>query len=66
MQDYSAHKINAHQKLKGVHLLLLKNKYDEAMGEIDEVIVELRMMKASITDLKERNEDPNSCQPTHN
>jgi hypothetical protein len=54
MQDYSAHKINAHKRLKEVHLLMLKNKYDEAVCEVDEAIVELRMMKAAITDLKEQ------------
>jgi hypothetical protein len=60
MQDYSAHKINAHKKLKEIHLLLLKNNYNQAIDEVDEVIVELRMMKASITDLRERyeNRDP--------
>lgn len=59
MQDYSAHKINAHKKLKEVHLLLLKNKFEESAKEIDEVIVELRMMKASINNLKESYEARN-------
>jgi len=56
MQDYSAHKINAHKHLKEMHLLLLKNEFDEAMAQADEAIVELRMAKASITDLKEKHE----------
>jgi hypothetical protein len=54
MQDYSAHKINTHKHLKEMHLSLLKNKYDDAMVQVDEAIVELRMAKASITDLKEK------------
>ena len=58
MQDYSSHKINAHKKLKESHLLMLKNKFDGAMDQIDEAIVELRMAKASIADLKERAEHP--------
>jgi hypothetical protein len=54
MQDYSAHKINTHLKMKEIHQQLLKDKLDEAILGIDEAIVELRMMKAAITDLKER------------
>jgi DNA polymerase III delta prime subunit len=54
MQDYSAHKINAHKHLKEMHLLLLKNNFDEAMKQADEAIVQLRMAKASIADLKEK------------
>lgn len=54
MQDYSAHKINAHKHLKEMHLLLLKNKFDEAKAQADEAIVQLRMAKAGITDLQER------------
>jgi hypothetical protein len=54
MQDYSAYKINAHKRLKEMHSLLLKNKFDEAIQQIDEAIVELRMAKAAVADLKER------------
>ena len=54
MQDYSAHKINAHHRLKDMHQLLLKNKFDEAIEQLEEAIVQLRMAKAAITDLKER------------
>jgi DNA polymerase III delta prime subunit len=54
MQDYSAHKINAHKHLKEMQLLLLKNNFDEALKQADEAIVQLRMAKASITDLKEK------------
>ena len=54
MQDYSAHKINAHKHLKEMHLLLLKNNFDEAMKQADEAIVQPRMAKASIADLKEK------------
>lgn len=53
MQDYSAHKINAHKKLKESHLLMLKNEFDGAIEQIDEAIVELRMARASIANLKE-------------
>ena len=59
MQDYSAHQINTHKRLKQVHLLLLKNKFEESTNEIDEAIVELRMMKASINNLKEKHEARN-------
>lgn len=55
MQDYSAYKISAHKHLKEMHLLLLKNKFDEAIEQVDEAIVQLRMAKASITNLKETN-----------
>ena len=54
MQDYSAYKINAHKHLKESHLAMLKNEYDEAVKHIDEAIVELRIAKAAITDLKEK------------
>jgi hypothetical protein len=53
MQDYSAYKLSAHKHLKEMHLLLLKNKYDKAIEQVDEAIVKLRMAKASITNLKE-------------
>lgn len=60
MQDYAAHKINANLKLKEVHRKLLKNKLTEAALEIDEAIVELRLMKAAVTDLKEKIDENNN------
>lgn len=54
MQDYSAHKINAHKLLKEMHLLLTKHEYEDAIECINQAIVELRMAKAAITDLKEQ------------
>lgn len=62
MRDYSAYKINAHKRLKDSDYAMLKNKYDEAVEKIDEAIVELRMAKAAITDLKERNVYPSKQQ----
>lgn len=56
MQDYSAHGINAQKRLKEADRLLLKNKYAEAVIEIDEAIVALRMKKAAINHLKEEHE----------
>lgn len=54
MQDYAAYKINANLKMKEVHKKLLTNKLAEAALEIDKAIVELRLMKAAITDLMEK------------
>ena len=56
MQDYVAHEIKAMQTMRKIHSLMLKRKHQEAIDEVDEVIVELRMMKAAMTDLKERTE----------
>jgi len=56
MQDYVAHELKAMQTMRKIHSLMLKRKHQEAIDEVDEVIVELRMMKAAMTDLKERNE----------
>jgi CRISPR/Cas system CSM-associated protein Csm2 small subunit len=56
MQDYVAHELKAMQTMRKIHSLTLKRKYQEAIDEVDEVIVELRMMKAAMTDLKERHE----------
>lgn len=57
MQDYSSHKINVHKILKEMHVLMLKNQYGEAMEQVDEAIVALRMAKASIADMKEKYEE---------
>lgn len=54
MQDYSSHKIAVHKILKDMHMMMLKNQHEEAIKQIDEAIVELRMTRASIFDMKER------------
>lgn len=57
MQDYATYKIKAHLKMKELSKELLKNELAQAVLSVDEVIVELRLMKAAITDLMEnRNE----------
>lgn len=57
MQDYATYKINANLKMKELSKELLKDELAQAVLSVDEVIVELRLMKAAITDLMEnRNE----------
>ena len=46
--DYAPYYIDAKKKLDEVHELLKKNRYIEAKTLIDEVVVELRMMRAAV------------------
>jgi hypothetical protein len=46
--DYACHELEAKKHLKEIVELLNKNKFGEAAGKIEFVIVELRMMKAAI------------------
>ena len=46
--DYAPHYLETKKKLTEVHELLLKNKFKEAAGMINEIIVELRMMRAAV------------------
>lgn len=54
MEDYAAYKIKAHLKMKELNKELVRDELAQAALSVDEVIVELRLMKAAITDLKER------------
>ena len=46
--DYAVHELAAKKLMAEVHSLLLKHKYIEAAGKIDETVVELRMMRAAV------------------
>ena len=46
--DYAPHYLEAKKKLTEVHELLLKNKFKEAAGLIDEIVVELRLMRTAV------------------
>lgn len=46
--DYAPHYLETKKKLTEVHELLLKNKFKEAAGLINETIVELRLMRAAV------------------
>lgn len=46
--DYSPYYLDAKTKLKEVHDLLNKQRYIDAASLLDEVVVELRMMRAAI------------------
>jgi len=46
--DYAPHYLETKKKLTEVHELLLKNKFKEAAGMINEIIVELRLMRAAV------------------
>jgi hypothetical protein len=54
MEDYAAYKIKANLKMQELNKELLRNELAQAALSVDEVIVELRLMKAAITDLKEK------------
>lgn len=51
--DYSPYMIKADQGLRKIHNMLLKHQYDEAIGEVDKVIAEMRLAKAAMQDCKE-------------
>lgn len=51
--DYSPHMIKVRQGLHRMRAMLLKNQYDEAIKEVDTVIVEMRMARAAVKDLKD-------------
>jgi hypothetical protein len=46
--DYACHELEAKKLLKEVTDNLLLNRYMQASDLVDEIIVELRMMKAAI------------------
>lgn len=46
--DYSSHYLEAKKKLKEVNELILKNKFRDAAGKIDEAVVELRLMRQAV------------------
>jgi len=54
MEDYATYKIKAHLKMKELSKELLRAELAQAALSVDEVIVELRLMKAAITDLMEK------------
>lgn len=54
MQDYATYKIKAHLKMKELSKELVRDELAQAILSVDEVIVELRLMKAAIADLMER------------
>lgn len=46
--DYAPYYLDAKKKLQEAHDLLLKNRFVEATSLIDEIVVELRMMRAAV------------------
>lgn len=46
--DYSPHYLEAKKKLNEAHELLLKNRFVDAAVIIDEIVVQLRMMRAAV------------------
>jgi hypothetical protein len=46
--DYAPHYLEAKKKLTEAHELLLKNKFKEAASLIDEIVVELRLMRTAV------------------
>jgi hypothetical protein len=46
--DYAPHYLETKKKLQETHELLLKNRFVEAAAVINEIIVELRMMRAAV------------------
>jgi len=60
MQDYITYKINAHLKMKEVAKKLSAGELAQAALSVDEVIVELRLMKAAIADLLEKENEKNT------
>ena len=46
--DYAPHYLEAKKKLGEAHELLLKNRFVDAAGLIDQAVVELRMMRAAV------------------
>lgn len=46
--DYAPYYLDAKKKLQEAHELLLKNQFVEAASKLDEVAVEVRMMRAAV------------------
>jgi len=46
--DYSSYYLEAKKKLQNAHELLNKKNFTDAATTIDEIIVELRMMRAAV------------------
>lgn len=46
--DYAPYYLEAKKKLQEAHELLLKNRFVEAASLLDEVAVEVRMMRAAV------------------
>jgi hypothetical protein len=46
--DFAPYYLEAERKLKEVHEMLKLNKFAEASTVVDEIVVELRMMRAAI------------------
>lgn len=46
--DYAPHYLEAKKKIQEAHELLLKNRFVDAAGLIDQAVVELRMMRAAV------------------
>lgn len=46
--DYTPYYIDAKRKLDQVHIMLNKHRYLDAANLIDEIVVELRMMRAAV------------------
>lgn len=46
--DYSPHLLEIKKQTKEIYDLLNRNKFEEAAGKVNSMLVELRMMKAAI------------------
>lgn len=46
--DYAPYYLNAKKRLKEAHELLLKNQFEEAATLLDEVVIEVRMMRVAV------------------
>lgn len=57
--DYSPYYLKAKVGMSNIHNHVLKNKYEEAIVEVDEIIAELRLVRAALTDIREKHyEEP--------
>lgn len=46
--DYAPHYLETKKKLQEAHELLIKNKFKEAATIIDQIIVEMRLMRTAV------------------
>jgi len=51
--DYSPHVVKSMACIRDMYAALLKNKHDVAIQDIEHAIVELRLAKAAVQDIKE-------------
>jgi hypothetical protein len=52
--DYAPHTLAADAGIQKMRKLLLTNDYDKAIEQAEDVIVEMRLAKAAINDIKDK------------